>query len=379
MHMYKEENSIVSKILPPTKGNPRNSEGDFIRLKDGRIMFAYSYYHDVSDENDSSPCDIRCLISDDDGRTFHADSDDGLPRLLVSASKYGVDNIMSVSLCRMNNGDIGLFYMVKHRLEEQEDGEHILSSDYVLARSSDEGVSFYTEKSILPRRYPGYYVVNNSRVQRLSDGRLVVPMAQHAYRRDVGGGCGENGSVWFLFSDDDGETWYRNAYRLDCPDSSYSFRGLQEPGIIELPNGVLYAHARSAVGCHYESVSIDKGVHWFSPQRSRFTSPLSPLTIGKNPYTGKYYAVWTPVPEYNGKYLLENSRARTPLVMAQSDDGYNFDLDNIQIIEPDRTGWYCYTAMFFADEKTMLLSYCSTPASIGNLAQTTIRRIELEK
>ena len=77
-------------------------------------------------------------------------------------------------------------------------------------------------------------------------------------------------------------------------------------------------------------------------------------------------------------YLLDPSRSRTPLVMAQSDDGYNFDLDNIQIIEPDRSGWYCYTAMFFADEKTMLLSYCSTPASIGYLAQTTIRRIELE-
>ncbi|MDP6083267.1 MAG: hypothetical protein QF497_07895, partial [Verrucomicrobiota bacterium] len=25
--------------LPPGPGNPRNSEGDFIRLKDGRMMF----------------------------------------------------------------------------------------------------------------------------------------------------------------------------------------------------------------------------------------------------------------------------------------------------------------------------------------------------
>ena len=25
-------------------GNPRNSEGDFIRLKDGRVLFVYSHY-----------------------------------------------------------------------------------------------------------------------------------------------------------------------------------------------------------------------------------------------------------------------------------------------------------------------------------------------
>ena len=32
-------------VIPPTKQNPRNGEGDFIRLPDGRIMFAYSEYY----------------------------------------------------------------------------------------------------------------------------------------------------------------------------------------------------------------------------------------------------------------------------------------------------------------------------------------------
>ena len=32
------------RLLPPGKGNPRNSEGDFIQLKDGRIMFVYSHF-----------------------------------------------------------------------------------------------------------------------------------------------------------------------------------------------------------------------------------------------------------------------------------------------------------------------------------------------
>ena len=31
--------------LPPGPGNPRNSEGDFIELKDGRVLYAYSRFN----------------------------------------------------------------------------------------------------------------------------------------------------------------------------------------------------------------------------------------------------------------------------------------------------------------------------------------------
>jgi hypothetical protein len=37
---------ITRKILfelPPTENHPRNSEGDFCRLPDGKIMFAYTH------------------------------------------------------------------------------------------------------------------------------------------------------------------------------------------------------------------------------------------------------------------------------------------------------------------------------------------------
>lgn len=30
--------------LNPGENNPRNSEGDFVRLKDGRIMFIYTHF-----------------------------------------------------------------------------------------------------------------------------------------------------------------------------------------------------------------------------------------------------------------------------------------------------------------------------------------------
>ena len=33
---------VTINLLPPGPGNPRNTEGDFVRLKDGRILFIYS-------------------------------------------------------------------------------------------------------------------------------------------------------------------------------------------------------------------------------------------------------------------------------------------------------------------------------------------------
>ena len=32
------------RLLPPGPGNARNSEGDFIQLKDGRILFVYTHF-----------------------------------------------------------------------------------------------------------------------------------------------------------------------------------------------------------------------------------------------------------------------------------------------------------------------------------------------
>ena len=45
--------------LKPAAGNPRNSEGAFLRLADGGILFAYSRYSGEGAEwEDDSPCDI---------------------------------------------------------------------------------------------------------------------------------------------------------------------------------------------------------------------------------------------------------------------------------------------------------------------------------
>ena len=120
--------SKESLILRPKENNPRNSEGDFIRLKDGTILFAFSRYAGTSCRDDAFS-EIAIVYSYDNGETFTNE-----PEILVTPDKTKNEiNVMSVSFLRMQNGDIGLFYIIKYN-----DG----LSNYVLRRSSDEGKSF---------------------------------------------------------------------------------------------------------------------------------------------------------------------------------------------------------------------------------------------
>ena len=55
--------------IAPGKGNPRNSEGAFITLKDGRIAFVYSRYNGDS-ADDHAYCEIAVITSSDLGETW---------------------------------------------------------------------------------------------------------------------------------------------------------------------------------------------------------------------------------------------------------------------------------------------------------------------
>lgn len=66
------ERSLVDSnvLLPPGPGNPRNSEGDFVELTDGRIMFAYTRF--TGGGRDQDTADIGARFSSDDGATWTA-------------------------------------------------------------------------------------------------------------------------------------------------------------------------------------------------------------------------------------------------------------------------------------------------------------------
>ncbi len=359
----------------PDEAYSRHSEGDFLRLNNGNLLFVYSRFTESFD--DDAPSDLVAMISPDEGETW---SD---PVTAISASMYNTHQVMSSSLMRMQNGDVGLFYLVKLKADDER---------VFLSRSRDEGKTWYRHiECSLPDR-PAYYVVNNDRVERLSSGRLLIPMAYHR-----GGYSATDSSIhWdgrsfvlFQYSDDDGETW-KESPEVVFPPFSRTRTGLQEPGAIELKNGVIWGYARTDQHCQYEFFSYDSGLHWTEAQPSRFTSPASPMKISRHPDTGDLYAVWNPVPNYNGRYTIfpaekgsanawasSNGGGRTPLVWAVSnDEGETWS--EPKLIEGDPGVGYCYPAVFFTKDQGMLVAYCAGGPTDGDcLARLTIKKIAL--
>ena len=367
MNLNKSE---IKAIIAPSENNPRNSEGAFIKLDDGRIAYVYSRYAGTSFDDHAS-CSLAVIYSHDDGESWDIDH----TNIIVDARDYGQINVMSVSLMKMENGDIGLFFLLKIQNEG-------MRSQYRLRRYHGDFDKLISDTLCLPDSLPDYYVVNNDRVVRLSNGRIIVPAAHHpsCQKPDEGNVnfTEYRSRACFFISDDDGITWHHTPAKLDLNDC-HSGTGLQEPGVCEIAEGIVYGYFRTDRMYQYESVSLDRGEHWFAPQPSRFSSPASPMLIKRNPFDGKFYAIWNPVPEYFGrpKPIGYWNGGRNPLVIASSVDGYNYDTP--VVIEDDTTRGFCYPAMYFIDAKIMLLAYCSGGADDGCcLNRVTLRKLDIE-
>jgi hypothetical protein len=352
--------------MSPSQSNPRNSEGAFLELADGRLLFAYSRFIGES-HADAAPSCIAMKQSRDRGETWSDEI------IIATPEEHGVANIMSVSLLHMLNGDIGLFYFIRRA---RNDGR------LHMRRSADQGKTWEGAQCCMPGL--GYYATNNDRVVRLASGRLIIPAAFHKmlsenteYRSEFKSTNDSKGLAHYFLSDDDGATW-REAKNFCALDSPHSATGLQEPGVIELNNGVLWSWARTDMGCQYEMFSFDGGESWTHASPSVFTSPRSPLSMKRIPGYGHLLAVWNPIPNYLTRVIAPKTGGRTPLVGAISKDegktwGNYFAIET----EEDRGG-YCYTAICFADD-AVLLAYCAgTPEDGSLLSRLKIRKILLE-
>lgn len=362
--MKKEQLGKVILELKPDyeKNNPRNSEGAFLQLPDGEIIFVYSKFKGGSGA-DHATSDLMLLRSKDGGDTF------GEEEVITTCEAENGVNVMSLSLLQMNNGDIGLFYLVRTT--------YTLLQMYV-KRSSDGGHTWSDRVLCMPCE--GFFVVNNDRVTRLSGGRILIPAARHAAgwanTPDSGATFQDSRSeIVFFYSDDDGYTWKMASDKCSMPFNTYNTAGLQEPGVIELKEGILWAWARTELGRQYEMFSFDNGEHWTTCQPSRFTSPNSPLCM-KRDQNGRIYTIWNPIPEYNGRGTVGYfTGGRTPFVLAVSDDNGKTFSEPV-VFEDDELSGYCYCAIYFTEDK-MLLAYCAGGAEERScLLKTRLRTIE---
>lgn len=333
--------------LDPSPENPRNSEGDFIKLRDGRILFVYTHF--TGGGSDHATAHLASRDSDDGGMTWSNESKVVIPN-------EGSMNIMSVSLLRLHSGDIGLFYLRKNSRRD---------CRLLMRRSSDEGKTWSEE--VVCTNPPEYYVVNNDRVVQLADGRLLVPAALHKWndKKQI-----LPADAIFFLSDDDGKTWRTSTTVLPAiPDSR---TGHQEPGVAILPGGRLWMYSRTDQGVQYQSFSDDRGDTWSDAEPTTIYSPVSPASVARIPGTDQLLMVWND----HSTISEELKSKRTPLTIAVSDDSGK-TWPRRTVIEDDPQGWYCYTAIEFAGDH-VLLGYCATDATIGHLSRTRIRRIPLE-
>ncbi|MDA7680738.1 glycoside hydrolase [bacterium] len=338
-------------LLIPGSENPRNSEGDFIELNDGRVLFVYTHFTDGG--SDHASAHLAGRISLDGGLTW-SDKDD-----LILANEGGY-NIMSVSLLRLNNGDIALFYLRKNSLNDCR----------ALMRLSADEASTWGEPVEVITDQVGYYVLNNDRVIQLNKGRLVCSVALHnlpSYEKPDWAGL-----LMCYFSDDLGKTWRRSRSVLKGARSDGSRVMLQEPGVIELSDGRLMMWARTDDGSQYLSWSHDQADSWSSPVPSGIKSPRSPASIERIPGRGDLLMVWNDHAEISE----ELKGQRTPFNAALShDEGKTWAKSHI--LEDDPNGWYCYTAIDFVGER-VLLGHSAGDRRTGGLNTLQITSFDID-
>ena len=336
---------IVLRI-EPSVDNPRNSEGDFIRLKDGRILFVYTHF--TGGRGDDSRAHLSGRFSSDGGQTWTQTD-----RLILP--NEGKLNTMSVSLLRLHSGKIALFYLRKNS-----------DTDCVpmMRPSTDEAKTW--GKPVQCVREPGYYVMNNDRAVQLKSGRLLLPLALHNTPQTWH--FSRIGRIFVAYSDDEGHTW-RLSREVPNPDKIV----LQEPGVVALRDGRLMLFCRTTAGSQYLSFSRDHGKTWSPVAPSAIRSPCSPASIERIPATGDLLLVW------NNTYHPEdaNGGPRTPLTLAISrDEGKTWE--KMKTLESDPHGWYCYTAIEWVGNHA-LLAYCAGNRlkNIG-LETTQVTRLSLD-
>ncbi|MBZ4191391.1 sialidase family protein [Niabella beijingensis] len=337
---------IVLK-LPPGQDNPRNSEGSFVTLKDGRILFVYSRYTGIN-SGDHAPAYLAGRYSSDGGKTWTAQD-------VKIVDREGGMNVMSVSLLRLKNGTIALFYLRKNS-----------TVDCIpVVRFSDDEAKTWSAPVDCITDQQGYFVLNNDRVIQLADGRLMLAVAKHSSPSDSK--WLEKGALFAYYSDDNGRTWTAGQ-QVPTPAGIIT----QEPGLVALKDGRVMMYIRASGGSQYVSYSKDRGAGWSTAVPFNLKSPVSPATIERIPSTGDLLAVWN----NNDGSVAAIKGKRTPLTVAVSkDDGKSWI--HIKNLEADPDGWYCYTAIHFY-KKNVLLAYCAgSQKTKTHLSVTDISRFPL--
>ena len=312
--------------LTTAPDNPRNTEGSFITLKDGRILFIYSRFENSS--SDHAPARLMGRFSSDGGKTWTRED-----QLIIE--REGDMNVMSASLLRLKNGDISLLYLQKNSMDDCIPKMRFSRDE---CKTWSDPVTVITDRS-------GYFVVNNDRIIQLKSGRILVPTSLHKTKDTP---YSNSGQLRCYYSDDNGKTW-KSGERVPAHDTLIT----QEPGVVELADGRIMMLIRASGGRQYQSYSSDGGITWSIAVPSGLKSPLSPASVKRVPGKKDLLAVNNNNGQAGPGYFKAK---RTPLTIHLSKD-HGQTWERVTDIENDPEETYAYTAIHFEGPYVLFAYY----------------------
>ncbi len=331
----------VVLTIEPTPQNPRNSEGSFIRDKNGGILYAYSRWSGDSSDDHAS-CDIAVISSEDEGETWSDCS------IIARASDFGVKNIMCASAIRLGDDSLCVFFIIN------EDG----GTTSIGRTISKDGIYFKSERCIcnMPK---AYYVIENDRYIRLTDGRIATAAAVYEHETEVMNG----GRVVGIVSEDDGKSFHLAGDFLDLPFDGKKGIALEEPEIIELRQNCIWILSRTVYSYQYQAFSYDGMKTFTKAEPSVFSSPLSPVSLIRLS-DNSIAAAYNPIPNYTGRSVFSGDNrsdefwsGRTPLVLRISKDNAK-TWGELMPIETEKNADFSYPALFETRDGILCAYWC---------------------
>jgi sialidase-1 len=337
----KYDEKIGACVWKTSEENPRNGEADAIQLADGRLFLAYTYFYGGG--HDESAAEIRGCYSEDGGRTW---SDEH-----VIQENIGLCNVMCVNLLELDDGRIAFVFAVK---SGQVPGEFDCRP---FIKYSTDSCLTWSEPTAMSPDANRYYVLENSRLIQLSNGRILFPIALLI----------ATNPWWFagccVYSDDSGESWKVGEFAAA---RDYPIAGFVENGVVEIDTSrrtvrgasrqntvepVVLMYARSSRGEILHCFSVNGGITWSEPEPLGPKSPISPSMVKRIPSTGDLLLIWNAVDRRTA-----HPQWRSPLTAAISkDEGQTWI--NMRDIEPNIETTYCYPSLTFTREDTVVLTY----------------------
>lgn len=316
-------NTGISRLICiASKEFPRYSEGDVVELADGRLLLALGRKNGPSDFAKGT---LVGWFSSDRGVSW-----DDQPHVIQDAFA-DVGDLMSVSFCRSPRG-VHLFFLGRGADPKADTRVYQMIS-------ADEGESW--GKPIRVSERAGYHVVNNARVIRTTNGRMIVPAA---YLEKWSEATSNRMGVYCMLSDDDGKTWARS--------NDLSMGGehpLYEPGVAECADGSLYMTIRTKEGVLYEARSRDAGKTWIDFGPTKLTSPSAPSTVHRDATSDDLWMFWINRPAGEWKQ-------RNPLAAAVSHD-HGKTWEPLGDLETDAKHSYGYYSVTHIDRSVLLTYY----------------------